>query len=249
MTAAPFELAGAVHLVRPAGARAATLEELWHIVEEAGPEALFFHTALARLRVATAEVAPPDDFSAWVGGVLGDLETAERMAFAIEDRGGSADGVRAAVLDALRTIPPAERPLRAVAPGAEFVLLAAECVPVPTGVVADSAEGLFEALGQADASVWFHLVVERPWFADPATPMAWLRARGEARGARVLEEEAAADRGIEVTRRRVLARWRRGRIGHSVIEAAGRSATERRAAERQAVTRLVHRLHREEDGA
>ena len=180
MSADPFDLTGAVHLVRPAGPRAANLEELWRVVDEAEAPALFLHTALARLRVATAEVAPPDDFSVWVGGALGDLETAERMAFAIEDRGDSAAGVRAAVLDALRPIPPAERPLRAAAPGGEFVLLAAESVKVPTGVVAQSADELFEALGQADASVWFHLVVERPWCWRPGSRGRWRWGRSPA---------------------------------------------------------------------
>ena len=85
-----FELFGVVHLVRPAGRTAHDLEELRQGIGEASPESLFYHAHGPQLRHPEADEPHPDDFSAWVNGVVQDRETAERMSFAIQQRGSSA---------------------------------------------------------------------------------------------------------------------------------------------------------------
>ncbi len=243
MTTPDFELEGVVHLVRPAFLEATDLESLRAGIAASDDETLFLHALQCRLRLPAAHEHPPDDFSAWVNGVVQDRETAERLLFAAQRRGGTAEALRASLLGVLETVPEKARRARTAPAEATFIFLAAESVRVPTGVVVSTADALFAALGEADASVWFYHFIERPWFDGQApAPATWLRAIGEGRTAAWLEEAAAAGLPIEMLRRQVLARWRRRHLGRRVADLAARSDDQRRDVGHEAVTRLVRRL-------
>lgn len=243
---ASYELVGVVHLLRPTGRQAEDLDSLRRQLAEASPGELFQHTVQHRLRFPSAMEPPADDFSNWVGGVLQDPEMAERLAFAVIDRGRSAAETRAAVLDvlgsgpALRSHPAPE--------GGRFEFLEAESVRVPTGIVVGSVPELFEALADVDPSVWFYHLIERPWFGDTSLSFAtWLRAHRDPRRAAWFEEVIALNPSLEGARETVLRKWRRSQVGARAIVASHRPEPERREAGRSAVASLVRRLKTEED--
>src|SRR5438132_8977059 len=109
---APFPLLGVVHLVRPAGRTARDLESLRAGIAEASVQSLFYHAYQPLLRTTAASDAPPDDFSAWVNGVVQDRETAERLSFAIQDRSSSAAELRSALVEVLEALPEKTRRAR-----------------------------------------------------------------------------------------------------------------------------------------
>lgn len=246
-----FELHSVVHLVRPAGGRARNLESLRLWIAEATTATLFYHTVQCPLRHPTSAEPPPDDLSAWVRAVVQDHETAERISFAVQSRAGSAADLREALLEVLGAVPEKDRFSRAAPPESEFVFLAAESVPIPTGVIADGPEALIEGLGEAEPGVWFYHLLEEPWYAPgPPAIARWARERGDAQLAKVLDEEARAGRGLAEMRRRVLKRWRQGRLRARVAAATRASEGERREAAHEAVVGLVRRMTRlDEDEA
>jgi len=244
-----YELRSVVHLVRPTGARAQNLEELRAGIVDAPDRSLFFHARHHQLRHPASEEPVHDDFSAWVNGVVQDRETAERISFAVQNRAESPESLRGALLDALLQVPESERLSRGTQPESEFVFLLAESVPLPTGVTAAIARELVHGLIAADASVWFFHLIEQPWFPEGPLLGDWLIARGEERLAAWLIVGAASGQPIEVMRRRLLRRWRQGRISRRVSEAAGASAEVRREAGRSTVARLVRRIHKPEPPA
>lgn len=243
---APLELAGVVHLLRPAGARAHDIETLRRAVASATPGELFQHTVLQRLRFPSAHEPPADDFSLWVDVALQNHELAERMIFAVQDRGHSPAETRAALLDVLSS--DAASHAHPAPEGGEFVFLEAESVRVPTGIVVHEPAGLFEALADADASVLFHHLVERPWFGDRSVSFAtWLRAHGDARRAAWFDEAVTPYHSLSAAREAVLRKWRRSQVGARTIDAARQPEPERREAGRSAVANLVRRLTSPED--
>jgi len=246
-----FELHSVAHLVRPAGARARNLESLRLWIAEATAATLFYHTVQCPLRHPSSTEPSPDDLSAWVHGVVQDRETAERISFAVQSRAGSAADLREALLEVLASIPDKDRFSRAVPPESEFVFLAAESVPIPTGVHADEPEALVDCLGQAEPGVWFYHLLEEPWYAPGPPPIArWARDHGDAPLAKILEEESRAGRGLAELRRRVLKRWRQGRLRARVAAATRASEGERREAAHEAVVGLVRRMtHTDESQA
>ena len=241
-----FELIGVVHLVRPTGVRAHDLESLLEGIERAPDSALFYHTVHPRLRHAGAAEGTADDLSHWVGAVLQDPETAERLSFAVQLRGDSAPDVRGALREAVRATP-AEQRRRRAHEGGEFQFLSAETVAVPAGTIADSPAALFELLAASDLSVWFHHLLERPWYGDHALT-EWLEARGETRLARWLDQGAHSGQPLERVRREVIRRWRRSRLGQATLEAAAQPPDARRERESHAVSNLVRLLRGNEDG-
>jgi hypothetical protein len=245
---ARFELRSVVHLVRPAGARARNLESLRLWIAEATAATLFYHTVQCPLRHPTGAELPPDDLSAWVHGVVQDRETAERIAFAVQSRAGSAADLREALLEVLGTVPEKDRFARAVPPESEFVLLTAESVRIPTGVIADTPEALVEGLSEAEPGVWFYHLLEEPWYSPgPPAIARWAREHGDAQLAKVLEEEARAGRGLSEMRRRVLKRWNQGRLRARLAAATRASEGERREAAHEAVVGLVRRITRPDE--
>jgi len=244
-----FELHSVVHLVRPSGGRARNLESLRLWIAEATAATLFYHTVQCPLRHATSSELPADDLSAWVHGVVQDRETAERISFAVQGRAGSAADLREALLEVLEAVPEGDRFARSTAPEAEFVFLTAESVPIPTGVVAAAPAPLVEALDEAEPAVWFYHLIEEPWYAPgPPAIARWAREQGDPQLAKVLEEEARAGRGLAEMRRRVLKRWRQGRLRARVSAATRASEDERREAAHEAVVGLVRRItHTDED--
>jgi hypothetical protein len=240
---AAFELTSVVHLVRPAGDRARSLESLRAGIELARPESLFYHAIQCPLRRPESDGLPPDDFSGWVNGVLQDRETAERLSFAVQGHGGSEVELRQALLEALETVSEKDRRERAASAESEFVFLTAESVRVPVGVAARDPDHLVEALGAADPGVWFYHLIEEPWYQPGTPPVArWAHELGESRLARLLEEEALSGRGLEEMRRRLLRRWRQSRLHGRVAAAAALTEDERREAGRAAVAGLVRRI-------
>jgi hypothetical protein len=244
MTPSPsgYELRSVVHLVRPTGTRACTLDQLRTGIQEAHERSLFFHARHHQLRHPASEEPAVDDFSAWVNGVLQDRETAERISFAVQNHAESPEGLRNGLVEALTRVPDSGRLSRAIQSESEFVFLLAESVPLQTGVVATSARELVHALVAADASVWFYHLIEQPWFPEGITLDQWLVAREETEMADWLREGALAGRPIEAMRRRLLQRWRRSRIGRRVSEAATAPEDTRREAGRATVARLVRRI-------
>jgi hypothetical protein len=239
----PFELASVVHLVRPAGAKARDLETLRLGIEGVHAASLFYHTIQCPLRRPDSSGLPADDFSAWVNGVLQDRETAERLSFAVQGHGGSETELRQALLDALGSVSEKERRERAAPTESAFVFLTAESVRVPVGVAAANGDELVEALATADPGVWFHHLIEEPWYHAGVAPIVrWAREQGEVRLAGLLEEEARSGRGLEEMRRRLMRRWRQSRLHGRVAAAAVAAESERRAAGRAAVAGLVRRI-------
>jgi len=242
-----FELTSVVHLVRPAGAsaRARNLESLRLWIAESSAATLFYHTIQCPLRHPESAELPPDDFSAWVSGVVQDRETAERLSFAVQSRSGSAADLREALLEVLEQIPDKARFSRAVPPEAEFVMMSAESVTIPTGVVATEPGMLITRLTEAEPGVWFYHLIEEPWYAPgPPAIARWAREHGDSGLARVLEEEARAGRCLAAMRRRVLKRWHRGQLRSRVAAATRASEGERREAAHEAVVGLVRRITR-----
>jgi len=238
-----FELIGVVHLVRPTGVRAHDLESLREALDRAPDSALFYHAVHPRLRHAVAAETPPDDLSHWVGAVLQDAETAERLSLAAQHHGDSAADLRAALHDALRSVAAEARSGRVSPEGGEFQFLSAESVAVPTAVAADTPAVLFDLLAGADASVWFYHLLERPWFGDRGL-FDWLEANGEPRLAGWLDDAARSGLPLERVRRNLVQRWRRSRLGQATLDAAAQAPDARREHESQAVTNLVRLLRR-----
>jgi hypothetical protein len=239
----PFPLAGAVYLERVAGQFAGDLEELREGLARAPAEVLFLHTQLPRLAAADATGAASDDFSHWVGAVVQDAETAERLSFALQHAGTGAEPLRAALLETLERRPEAERRRRQAPPGGEFVFRAADPVLLPTGAAPASGRELRDQLARADLTVWFHHLVAEPWlWPAEASLFAWLEEAGETELLTALREEAESGRGIRGVRDRLLRRWRRRDLGQRIVDAADQSAASRREAGRATAARLVRRL-------
>src|SRR5262249_51164594 len=160
-----FPIRCVVHLVRPTGTRVTTLDELRQAILEASDASLFNHCVQYQLRNPASKELPPDDFSAWVGGVVQDRATAERMSFAVSSHNRRPGELRRAWLRVLDDVPASQRTTRTADAEGAFVFLEVEPVALPTGVhVMDDSEAV-EALANADVSAWFYQVVEQPWFA------------------------------------------------------------------------------------
>ena len=244
-----FELTSVVHLVRPTGTRARDLEQLRSGIETASTETLFTHGLQFQLRSPAVDELPHDDWSAWVNGVVQDRETAERISFAVHGRNGSAQELRAALIEILDSIGASARAARACPPGGEFVFLAAESVTVPTGIRARDVSELTESLASEDASVCFFHMLEEPWRCGSTRfPLAeWVAAHGEARFAEWLSEARAMGAPIESMRRKIAQRWRRSHLGRRLSDAATVPDGARREAGRVAVARLARRMTRAEE--
>lgn len=241
----PLQLRNVVHLVRPAQILARDLEQLRAGIAAAPDAALFYHTVQVQLRNPACDELPPDDLSAWVGGVVQDRETAERLSFAVQTRGSAPDELRAALIGALDVIPEKSR-LASVAPHeGRFSFLLSEPVTVPDGAPVEDGDALIAALGAADASVWFYHLVEEPWFGGGRMPVAdWLEAGQELRLADSLRQNARERIPLDMLRDRVLRRWKRSRIGSRVADAAQAPDAARREAQHEAVSKLVRRITR-----
>lgn len=236
----PFDLVGAVYLTSATGARAVTLEDLRRCVAEAGPASLFHHTQRRRLGAGDDE-APADELSAWVRGVVQDAETAERIGYAVQSAPPGPEPLRERVLEALDAVPAAARERRAAPEGGALALLAARPVPVAAGLRAEDAEGLARALEQATRDVWFHHLVEEPWFRSGQGPLLeWLRAAGGGAFAAVLAREVRRRFSIDAVRAAVRRNRRRSAITSRVLSGEAASPTETRELARRLARRLAH---------
>jgi hypothetical protein len=244
-----FELEGVVHLVRPLHARAGDLDTLRIAIAGAEPAALFYHAVQCQLRSPAGEELPPDDFSAWVSGVVQDRETAERLSFAAHHAPPGDEALRAALLAVLDAVPESARRARHAPELGEFQLMATDSVRVPTGEAVRDVPELMETLARADLSVWFFHLLEQPWFAGGNCPLlAWVRGRGATRLADELEAGAHAGRSLDALRTRTIGRWKRSRVAGHVAEAAERAGSERQEVARAAVQGLVRRLRKGDPG-
>ncbi len=243
-----FELHGVVHLVRPVGRSARHLEALRSGIVEVSAQCLFCHALQPQLRHPSSAELPPDDFSAWVNGVVQDRETAERLSFAIQDHGGSAAELREAMLGVLEAIPEKSRITRDAPEDGDFVFLEVDSVPVPTGRRASDLNELMEHFAEANPSILFYHLVEQPWL-EPDRPSLtdWVRGHGHDRLAEWLQGSLQSGLTIEESRRRLLKRWRQSRLGRRVTEAIGTPEQERREAGRRAVAGLIRRITQTDD--
>ncbi len=242
----PLPLDGVVHLVRPSGHSACDLAELRAGIEAASDASLFYHAYHPRLRHAYAPTLPPDDFSAWVNGVIQDRETAERVAFAVQTGGWSAADLRPALLAAIPA--PGARPGHAYAapPEGAFVFLEMDSVPVDLGLAAQDGEDLVAHLCGASVAVFFYHVLERPWFDPGGAGLAsWALARGEPRLAEWIAEVPQEGRPLAESQRRLDGRWRRSHVMRRVAMAADMPEGVRQAKARSVVSGLVRRIVKE----
>ncbi len=238
----PFELTGVVYLTAPTGAVATTLDDLRRCVADAAPASLFRHTQMQRLDAHGAE-PPADELSAWVRGVVQDAETAERIGFVVQTAPPGAEPLRARLLEALDTLPAAARERRAAPEGGAFAFLAARAVPIRAGAPARDARELARALERATRDVWFHHLVEEPWFAggEPAL-LAWLRAAGGEALAETLARETRRRTSIDALRAAVRRHDRRAGIAGRVLSGETAATAADAAGMRSLVRRLARRL-------
>jgi hypothetical protein len=237
----PFELCTVAHLVRPLGVSAHDLQALRDAVADLPPRALFQHGVQHRLRHQVGDEPPRDDISAWVAGVVQDLETAERLGFAIAENSTSADAVRGAMIAVLDGVPERARRNRDAPEGGDFVFLEADSVVLPTGYLVRDTSEVLEALPRTDIGVWFYHLLEEPWFGDPERSLLTWMARQDERLAQAFTAEASSGLPIETIRRRLTTRMRRRMLGRRVIEASGHPADVRRESGRELVGRLIRR--------
>jgi hypothetical protein len=245
MDASGFELQAVAHLIQPWGTPVRDLEELREAIAAAPAGVLFHHTVQYQLRHPGADELPPDDFSAWIGGVVQDAETAERLSFGVQSRNTSARSVRAALLEVLDALPAKRRRDRDAPEESALLFLTATTVSFPTGIRVHDGRELVEALAECDPGVWFFHLFEQPWFQEARAPLLdWLAAVGDDRLVKGLEDAVGCGLPIEKARARLLRRWRRSQIARKVAAATASSADERREAGRQAVARRVRRVDR-----
>ena len=245
----PFELCTVAHLVRPLGVVAHDLQGLRDAVADLPPPALFLHTVQHRMRHQVGDEPPRDDLSAWVAGVVQDLETAERLGFAIAENSASAEGVREAVLGVLDAVPERARRNRDAPEGGDFIFLEAESVVLPTGHEVRDAGAVLDALPQTDVGVWFYHLLEEPWFGDPGRNLLNFVAAEDEKLAQTFRAEVSTGLPIETIRRRLMTRIRRRMLGRRVIEASGHPPDVRRETSREIVGRLMRRRRGGEAGS
>lgn len=240
--ASGFELCTVVHLIRPWGPPAGNLEQLREGIASAPGEAIFFHAVQYRLRHPAAAELPRDDFSAWIGGVMQDAETAERMSFEVQGAAATPASLRGALLGVLDALPARRRAERRAPEGCAFQPLCAYSLSVPLGTIVRDGGQLVDALMSADAGVWFFHLVEQPFLHEGRAPLLdWLSETRHEKLGRWLREAAGAGLPIDGARTRLQRRWRRSRIGPRVADAMQAPEDGRREAARQAVARLVRR--------
>lgn len=215
---AAFELRAVAHLIQAWGRPARDLDQLLDGIASAPIEVLFHHTVQYQLRHPGADELPPDDFSAWIGGVVQDAETAERLSFAVQSQSTSAASVRAALLEVLNSLPTSRRRDRDAPEESGFLFLSATSVDYSTGVHVHDGQDLVEALLEADSGVWFYHLVEEPWFGDGhASLLEWLLATRDHRLAKWLGDAASSGLPIEKARAQLHRRWRQSRIARKEI--------------------------------
>jgi hypothetical protein len=245
-----FELRAVTHLVRPWGTPIRDLEQLRAGVADAPVEVLFHHAVQYQLRHPGAAELPPDDLSAWIGGVVQDAETAERLSFAVQSQRASPDAIRSALLGVLEAIPAKRRAERDVPEDGALLFRFAGSLSFPTGLVVHDGEQLLDALAGADSSVWFFHLIEEPWsLAGRAPLLEWLRGTADRRLAAWLARAAESGRPIEKARAHVVGQWRRSQMARRLAAATTAPEHLRREAARQAVARLVRRRRRSGDSA
>jgi hypothetical protein len=246
----PFELRGVAHLIQPWGTPARDLDQLRDGIASAPVEVLFNHTVQYQLRHSGANELPPDDFSAWVGGVVQDAETAERLSFAAQSRNTSVASVRVALLEVLNLLSEGRRRARDAPEESAFLFLSATSVNFSTGTFVGDGQELVETLLEADPGVWFYHLVEERWFREGhASLVDWLLTTRDHRLASRLVDAADSGLPIEKARAQLHRRWRQSRIARQVTEAAASPEDARREAGRQAVARLVRRVTRPDESS
>jgi len=244
-----FPIRCVVHLVRPTGTRVTTLEELRQAILEASDASLFYHCVQYQLRNPAGKELPPDDLSGWVGGVVQDRTTAERMSFATSSHNRHPGELRPALVSVLEDVTLSQRTSRMADAEGAFVFLEVQPVTLPTTISVMDDEQTVEALTQGDVSAWFYHVIEQPWFAtDRPTLHEWLERHGEERLASWLRELADAGLPIDAARERLLRRWRNSHLGRRLGDAAEMPDEMRREAGREVVGRLVRRMRKLEAG-
>ena len=240
---APLAVHGVVHLVRASGIQARDLAELRAGIAAATDASLFHHAHHPRLRHPFAPSPPPNDFSAWVAGVMQDRETAERLSFAVQTGGASAGALRTALLAVLPQQAGRGSGASRASESGPFTFLELDAVPVDLGLMAHDPDELMLHLIDGNLSLYFHHVTERPWFAPAHETIAgWVRGRGEERLAGWLEECAHDGRPLAESRRRLARRWLRSRVVHRLTESAGLPEGVRQSEARRVVSGLVRRL-------
>lgn len=245
-----FELSAVAHLIRPWGKPAHDLEQLRQGIASAPDEVLFHHAVQYPLRHPGADELPPDDFSAWIFGVVQDAETAERLSFAAQSGNTSADSVRAALLEVLDAVPAKRRLERDAPEGSDFPFLSATTVSFPTGIQVRDGQELVDALVTADASIWFFHLIEEPWFhAGRSSLLEWLAAAGDLRLVGWLREAAVSALPIEKARAHLHRRWRRSQIGRQIARATAAPEDVRREVARETVARFVRRAAHPNEGS
>jgi len=241
-TAESYELVAVAYLTQPWSRPVADLEALRAAIATAPAGVLFHHAVQFPLRHPAADELPPDDFTAWVQNIVQDPATAERLSYAVQSHNGSADALRAALLDVLGALPDASRAGRRAPEGGELVLLSSTPVEFAERTLAPDAASVVASLVEDDAGVWFHHLTAEPWFTGRrATLLVWLETFAQDVLAAWLDELARSGQPIDVARRQLAQRWRRRSLPRRLAAASGEADVERREAGRRAVARLLRR--------
>jgi GNAT superfamily N-acetyltransferase len=108
--------------------------------------------------------------------------------------------------------------------------------------MAEDAEALAWALEDCGRDVWFHHLVEEPWFiAGEAPLLAWLRAAGGEPLAAALERETRRRSSVDALRLAVRRHRRRAGLAGRVLAAEPPASEETRELARRLTRRLTHR--------
>jgi hypothetical protein len=239
-----FELSSVVHLVRPTGARARDLQELYLGLRSAPLDSVFYHAHQYVLRFADADELPPNDFAAWVLGVVQDGETGERLAYASLAAGKDLAALPATLVSVLESVPERTRVTRDAPEGGEFRFHGVESVVVPTGCVANDVPELIEHLRTVEPACLFYHLVQRPLLRPEAgdTLEAWVEGQGQPRLAAILRDAPDWGLPLEQTRQQILRRWSRSQIARRLAARTRAPEVTRQREATEAVTRLVGRI-------
>jgi hypothetical protein len=203
----PFAFYTERHLVVLTGRRASNLNELLQHITEVSGASIFYHNHYADVMHHRERPRVYNDFAYWVSHALQDQQLGERLAAIDLLTLTSIKALRETIMSTIREHLAASRPaLRPCAPGDEFHFCEAESFIMSTGMVAHDLPEFFAQLEQvSSSSLHFHFFESRLRLERPTNDFSqWLRARGEARLAKKIDNLNPYEMTLDELRGRIV---------------------------------------------